>query len=136
MKAICIERVFIHNPFSIIEKGDTVDVSIENDKLFVNAIPISRIGFLRHFRADGSEIKMTYSDFEYILCNYVFTMAMFYPEKINDVEYFLIIKDWGTKRIYISCNENEGIIHVSFNHNCWEQYKSYEDALDGISNHI
>lgn len=135
MKATCIERAVFINPFFIIEKDETADVSIENDKFLVNTIPVSRIVFLKHFKVDNSEVKMTYSDFEYILCNYVFTMAMFYPQDMCNGERFLIIKDWNTRRIYISCNENEGIIRVSFNHNDWDQYKSYEDALDGIRNH-
>ena len=135
MKANCIERVVNLNPFFIIEKGETIDASIENDKFFVNTIPISRTGFFNHFRVDNSEVKMTYSDFEYILCNCVFIIAMFYPQDMCNGERFLIIKDWDTRRIYISCNENEGIIRVSFNYNDWEQYTSYEDALDGIRNY-
>ena len=34
MKATCIKRVVNFNPFFIIEKDETVDVSIENDKFF------------------------------------------------------------------------------------------------------
>lgn len=136
MKATCIRRLVNKRPFFIVEKDETVDVSIDGDNVFtVNGIPMTRSGFFHHFKTDNPEVKMSYSDFEHILRNYVFTMALIYPEYISNGEHFLIIKDWCNKRIYISCNEKENSIRVSFNHGSWDQYTSYEDAMEDICNH-
>lgn len=79
---------------------------------------------------------MTYSEFEWKLCNEVFTMAMFYPEQNEEGKRYLYIQNWNDTAVYIFCveTENSTLVRVSFNHNGWKLYGSYEDALKGICN--
>ena len=137
MKATCTKRFVSFRPYFIIEEGETVDVSIENNNTFViKCAQMHSTRFFNHFKSGNPKIKLGYSDFEYILCNYVFPDAVFYPADMGNEGYCLIIQDWSNKRICISCNEKEGTIYVSFNHNNWVCYGSYETALEGIRKSI
>lgn len=77
---------------------------------------------------------MTYEDFEWTLCNRVFTMAVFYPVEYNNV-HSLIIQDWNNSVIMITSNRVANVIRVSYP-DSQEIFKSYNEALEGIKNHI
>lgn len=134
-KAICTKRLVNNFPFIIIEAGEVVDYTVKDKKFIVRDIAIVPPAFFNNFKVTEGIDKMSYSDFEYILCNYVFTMAMFYPEDMGNGNRHLIIKDWDYRCIYISISEYESVIRVSFNHSNWELYESYEAVLEGIRNH-
>lgn len=135
MKAICTHRLVHNFPFIVIEEGEVVDYTVKDKRFIVRDIAIVPPAFFNHFKVTEGIDKMSYSDFEYILCNYVFTMAMFYPTDIGNGERDLIIKDWDGKRIDILINEKENSIFIAFNCRSWELYESYEDALECIRNH-
>ena len=134
-KAICTRKLVHNFPFIVIEEGEVVDYTVKDKRFIVRDITIVPPAFFNHFKVTEGIDKMSYSDFEYILCNYVYTMAMLYPTDIGDGESVLIIKDWDNKRIHILINEKENSIFVSFNYGSYELYESYEDALEGIRNH-
>lgn len=134
-KAICTKRLVNNFPFIIIEEGEVIDYTVKDKKFIVRDIAIVPPAFFNNFKVTEGIDKMSYSDFEYILCNYVFTMAMLYPEDMGNGERHLIIKDWDTKRIFIFINEKENAVHVSFNRLGWATYTGYEAALEGIRNH-
>lgn len=139
MKAICNRRCFQYTSRGIFiaEKGEVVDYII-NDKGFVVKgwgenldIFFTRPTFFNYFKV--LDVKMSYSDFEYILCNYIFTDAVLFPNEYSGVHH-LIIQGWGGVTIIITVNKEENIIRVSFDDK-QEKYISYEEALDGIRNH-
>ena len=76
---------------------------------------------------------MTYDDFEWNLCNRVFTMAVFFPQEYCGIR-TLIIQNWNHEVIMITSNKEENNIRVSFA-DCQEIYKTYDDAYEGIINH-
>jgi len=130
MKAICVRRLFSG---IIVENGEVVDYSVREKKFIVRDAVMHPTMFFNHFKVTEGYDKMSYSDFEYILCNYVFNMAVLFPEEYNGI-HNLIIQDWNGKVIMISVNKNEDIIRVSFD-NAQEKYSSYEEDLEGIRNH-
>lgn len=77
---------------------------------------------------------MNYSEFEWALCNRVFTMAVLSPFEYNGV-HTLIIQDWDNSVIMITSNKEENVIRVSYD-NCQEVYGSYDEAITGIKNHF
>ena len=133
MKVICIHN--LHDPLLIVESGDVVDYTVKDKKFIIRGVAMSSTTFFNYFKVTEGIDKMSYSDFEYILCNYIYTMAMLYPTDMGNGERALVIKDWDNKRIDILINEKENSIFVAFNCRSWELYESYEDALEGIRSH-
>lgn len=135
MKAICTKRIFKYeyNYVFVVEEGEVVDYTVKDKKFVIRDAEINPATFFNHFKVVEGKDKMTYSDFEYILCNYVFGMAVLFPEEYNGV-HNLIIQDWNGKVIMITVSKNEDVIRVSFD-DTQEKYTSYEEALDGIKNH-
>lgn len=134
MKAICVKRTAkCANDVLIVEEGEVVDYTVRDKKFIIGDVALSPAFFFHNFKVIEGFEKMSYSDFEYILCNYVFTMAVLFPEEYNGTR-SLIIHDWNDKVIMIAVNKNEDVIRVSFD-DMQEKYSSYEDALDGIKNH-
>ena len=135
MKAICINRVFKYmgDRFFTVEEGETVNYTIEDDRFIVKGVAIKHTAFFAHFKVTEGEDKMNYSDFEYILCNNVFTSAVLFPEEYSGVHH-LIIQNWNHATVMITVNKEENIIRVSFEDR-QEIYSTYEEALDGIRNH-
>lgn len=135
MKAVCIKRLFEYttNGLFVVEDGEVVDYTVSEKKFIIRDVAMPATTFFNHFKVTEGFEKMSYSDFEYILCNYVFGMAVLFPEEYNGIR-SLIIQDWNGKVVMITVNENEDVIRVSFE-DTQEKYSSYEDALDGIRNH-
>lgn len=136
MKAKCIKQLMtiIDYDYIAINEGEIVNYTTSN-KFFIikeNEIEITSMAFFYHFRVIEGDDKMSYSDFEYILCNYVFRSAVLFPEEYDGVRH-LIIQNWS-RSILITINKEETIIRVSFE-NGQEIYSTYEEALDGIINH-
>lgn len=126
MRAICLRRV------GALEKGETVNYIVSDNRYVVNnSISLNRMSFLYHFKVIEGNERMKYSDFEYILCNHVFTMSVLFPQEYSGIRH-LIIQSWDS--VLITINKEEDVIRVSFK-NGQEIYSSYEDALDGIINH-
>jgi hypothetical protein len=135
MKAICTKRL-LENTISgifLVEEGEVVDYTVREKKFIIRGVAISADMFFNYFKVTEGFEKMNYSDFEYILCNYVFDMAILFPEEYNGIR-SLIIQDWNGRVIMITVNKNEDVIRVSFDET-QEKYSSYEEALDGIKNH-
>lgn len=134
-KAICTERLFTYttNSILVVEKGEVVNYTVRDRKFIVRDVAFPSTLFFNHFKVTEGTDKMTYSDFEYILCNHVFTMAVFFPEEYSGI-HNLIIQDWTGEVIMITVNKNESVIRVSFE-DAQEKYSSYEEALEGIRNH-
>ena len=127
MKAICKNRMIT------VCEGEVVNYTVENGKFIINEdVALNPSAFFYHFKVAEGADKMTYSDFEYILCNYVFRSAVLFPEEYDGVHH-LIIQNWSNS-ILITINKEETIIRVSFE-NGQEIYSTYEDALDGIKTH-
>ena len=135
MKAICTKRLIEHssNGLFLVEEGEVVDYTVMEKKFTVDGVTIPPPLFFNHFKVTEGFEKMNYSDFEYILCNYVFKMALLFPEEYNGIR-SLIIQDWNGQAIMITVNRNEDVVRVSFE-DTQEKYSSYEEALDGIKNH-
>lgn len=135
MKAICTKRIFKYeyNYVFVVEEGEVIDYAVRDKKFVIRDVEIPTATFFNHFKVTEGFDKMSYSDFEYILCNYIFKMALLFPEEYNGVR-SLIIHDWNNKIIMIAVNKEENVIRVSFN-DTQEKYSSYEEALDGIKNH-
>lgn len=76
---------------------------------------------------------MNYSDFEWKLCNRVFTEAVFMPEEYSGVRH-LIIQGWGGVTYMITIDKAEKNIRVSYP-DCQEVYSSYEEAYEKIKAH-
>ena len=77
---------------------------------------------------------MNYNDFEWTLCNRVFTMAVLFPSEYNNV-HSLIIQNWNNSVIMITSNREETEIRVSYPDG-QEIFQSYDEALEGIKKHI
>lgn len=135
MKAICTKRLleYASNGIFMVEEGEVVDYTVREKRFIIRDVVIPIPLFFNHFKVTEGCDKMTYSDFEYILCNYVFKMAVLFPEEYNGI-HSLVIQDWNGRVIMIAVNKNEDVIRVSFD-DTQEIYSSYEDALDGIRNH-
>jgi hypothetical protein len=133
-KAICINPIVVY-PFEYISKGDVVDYTVKNNEFIVHDDKLHASIFFGHFKVTNGIDKMSYYNFEYVLCNYVFDMAVLYPQEIDNGKHHLIIKDWDNKQVHISADDGKSEIYVSFNHSNWELYANYEDALEGIRNH-
>jgi hypothetical protein len=135
MKAICTQTLLKNTIKGIflVEEGEVIDYTVSEKQFIIRDVAIPDVLFFNHFKVTEGFEKMTYSDFEYILCNYVFRMAVLFPEEYNGIR-SLIIQDWDGSVIMITVNKKENIIRVSFD-NMQEKYSSYEEALDGIKNH-
>jgi hypothetical protein len=136
MKAICTKRFFTFGltiPVIIVEEGSIVEYTVE-DKLFdVCDVYLKPSEFFCHFKVTEGFDKMSYSDFEYILCNYVFDMAVLFPNEYDGVHH-LVIQDAWKGTIMINVNKEENVIRVSFPDE-QKLYTSYDDALEAIRNH-
>lgn len=138
MKAICTNNLTDHNGsnFFVFEKGKTINYTSKDNCFIIEPgnVSITRAAFFAHFKVTAGDDRMTYSDFEYILCNYIFTQAVLFPEEYSGVHH-LIIQNWNHEVIMITINKAENVIRVSFKDD-QQLYSSYEEALDGIKNHI
>lgn len=134
MKAICKRRLceYMGDKFFQVEEGEIVEYTVKNKRFVVRNVAIHPHGFFEHFKVIEGEDKMSYSDFEYILCNYVFRDAVLFPEEYNGVHH-LIIQGWGGITIMININK-EGKIRVSYP-DFQENYENYEEALEAIRTH-
>lgn len=134
MKAVCKERVFeyVGSRIFVVEAGDVVNYTVKNRMFIVNDIIVAPTIFFNKFKVMEGSDKMKYSDFEYILCNYVFRDAVLFPEEYNGLHH-LIIQGWGNTTIMISA-ESEEHIRVSYP-DCQKIYTDYESALEAIKNH-
>lgn len=132
MKAICNNRIlkYTGNGIFVVEDGEVVDYTTDNNNFVVNGYVLDSVTFFAHFKVTEGNQKMSYSDFEYILCNYVFRDAVLFPNEYSGVHY-LIIQDGGGVTIMVTVNKEENIIRVSFEEK-QEKYVSYEEALEGI----
>ena len=77
---------------------------------------------------------MNYEEFEWTLCNRVFTMAVLNPFDYNGV-HSLVIQDWNNSVIMVTSNRVANVIRVSYP-DSQEIFKSYDEALEGIKKHI
>ena len=135
MKAVCIKRVIDRNEngLMMIEEGDIVNYEVKNKKFIVNNLTLTSVAFFAHFRVHDGIDRMSYSDFEYILCNHIFGAAVLFPNSYSGIRH-LIIQDWNHDTIMITINKDENVIRVSFS-DVQNVYTTYEDALDGICAH-
>ena len=135
MKAICTKRVceYLGDKFFTVEEGEIIKYTVEDGRFIVKDVAIKPTAFFAHFKVTEGEDKMSYSDFEYILCNHVFTSAVLFPEEYSGVHH-LIIQNWNHATVMITVNKDENVIRVSFEDK-QEKYLTYEEALDGIRNH-
>ena len=76
---------------------------------------------------------MSYSDFEWKLCNRIFTDAVFMPQEYSGVKH-LIIQGRGGATYMITIDKSEKVIRVSYP-DYQEVYSSYEEAYEKIQNH-
>lgn len=135
MKAICIERVsaWVGSELIEIEIGDIVEYSAENFKFLVRGVKFVPTAFFAHFKVTEGDDRIGYSDFKYILCNYIFKNAVLYPNEYNGVRH-LDIQEWDYS-IMITVNKEENDIRISYPDK-QEHYESYEDALEGIRSFV
>ena len=135
MKAICKKRSieFAGNGVILFEDGEIVDYTVSERKFTARGVEMPAAKFFNNFKVIEGFDKMNYSDFEYILCNYVFDMAVLFPNEYNGIHH-LIIQDVFKGIIMITVNAEENVVRVSFDDK-QENYASYEDAIDGIKNH-
>lgn len=135
MKAICKDRIYstIGNKLLVVEAGEIIDYTVNSMKFIINGVGLTPASFFNHFKVINGNEKLNYSDFEYILCNYVFPEAVLFPSEYSGIHH-LIIQGWGGNTIMITVNKNENAIRVSFD-DVQEKYTNYEDALSGIKNH-
>ena len=133
MKAICTKGTLmsaINGNIIFFEEGDIVEYTARERKFIVMGVELYPTIFFNHFKVVEGKDRMTYSDFEYILCNYIFSSAVLFPNEYNGIRH-LIIQDMFKGTIMITVNKEENIIRVSFD-DTQEKYSSYEEALDGI----
>ena len=135
MKAICTKRIFKYeyNYVLVVEEGEVVDYTVRDKNFVIRDAEINPATFFHHFKVTDGNDRMSYSNFEYILCNYVFGSAVLFGDEYNGIRH-LVIQDMFKGIIMIAANANEDIIRVSFD-DMQEKYSSYEEALDGIKNH-
>ena len=136
MKAVCIKRLVEYkkngNGLLVVEEGEVVNYTVREKKFVIDDATLSAALFFNNFKVTEGFEKMSYSDFEYILCNYVFSMAVLFPNEYNGSRH-LVIQDMFKGTIMITVNKGEDVIRVSFDDK-QEKYTTYEDALDGIKN--
>lgn len=138
MKAICKERLFkvLNDVPVIFEKGDIVEYTVEDKKFIVKGISLFPAQFFAHFKVTEGANKLEYSDFEYILTNYVFTDAVLFPEEYNGVKH-LIIQIPSDDVIMLTTNKSDDLIRVSYSDKKENDYYSdYQSALEGIQKHV
>ena len=70
---------------------------------------------------------MTYSEFEYKICNDLFPMAVLFPHEYCGVR-SLIVQNWNHSVIMITINREENNIRVSLP-NKQLDFESYDKAL-------
>lgn len=122
---------------AVIMKGETVDCTSHDGKFFIGEAEISSHTIFAYFKVVEGNLKMSYSDFEYILCNNVFKMALLSPGEYSGIRHLIIHNPtFGCHDdlvIMITVNRDEDVIRVSYPD---EQriFASYEDALDYIRN--
>lgn len=131
-EAICTRGLFelTDNGTITINEGEVVGYTVMDKKFIVRDHKLSPASFFNHFKVT---YKMTYSNFEYILRNYVFTMATLFHNEYNG-QHHLVIQDAWKGTIMITANERKNTIRVSFADK-QAVYSTYEDALEGIRNH-
>jgi hypothetical protein len=120
-------------------KGETVDCDCtsHDGKLFIGNTEISSHTIFAYFKVIDGDLKMSYNDFEYVLCNHVFRMALLSPGEYAGVRHLIIHNPvFGLVDdliIMITVNKTENTIRVSYPD---EQrvFTSYEDAIDYIRN--
>ena len=135
MKAICTNnlRASTDTGFFVVDDGEVVNYTVREKKFIIGGVVMTPATFFNYFKVIEGKEKMTYSDFEYILCNYVFGGAVLFPNEYSGIRH-LVIQDMFKGTIMITVNKGEDIIRVSFDDK-QEKYSSYEEALDGIRNH-
>lgn len=135
MKAICTKTDLGLNIIGI-KVGTEVDVTKEENSNYFDisfnghTIPIISHCFFWRFKVTEGNLKMHYSDFDYILTNYVFGSAVLFPNEYSGIRH-LVIQDWHDYTVMITINKGEDAIRVSYP-NCQAYYKSYEEAIEGI----
>ena len=132
MKAICTQMMITYtdNGITLFEEGAVVEYTVVERKFIISGAEMYPTTFFSHFKVIEGKERMSYSDFEYILCNYIFSSAVLFPNEYCGVRH-LIIQDMFKGTIMITVNKGEDIIRVSFD-DTQEKYSSYEEALDGI----
>ena len=135
MKAICTKRIFKYmgDRFFTVEEGTVINYIVKDKRFIVKDVAILPTAFFAHFKVTEGKERMSYSDFEYILCNYIFTDAVLFPNEYSGVHH-LIIQGCGGATIMITVNKKENVIRVSFDDK-QEKYSNYEAALEGIRSH-
>lgn len=135
MKAVCIRFSFELSVIGI-DVCAKVDYNNLDDKEFKiiaengKSANITRQWFFYLFKVIGGNDIMAYSDFEYILCNMAFPMAVLFPNEYSGIRH-LIIQDIDGCVIMITVNKLGDNIRISFP-GIQKECKSYEDALDKI----
>lgn len=134
MTAICTKGFLEYTPNGVIifESGDLIDYVRKGSRFVFENIELPSEQFFNYFKVVEGNDKMSYSDFEWILCNRIFTMSVLFPEEYNGIRHLIIQNLYNA--ILITINREETVIRVSFD-DTQEKYASYEDALDGIKNH-
>jgi hypothetical protein len=134
MKAICTKGIFRYeyNYVFEVDEGEVVDYTVRDKRFVIGDAEIPPTTFFNHFKVIEGKERMTYSDFEYILCNYVFGSAVLWGDEYNGIRH-LVIQDMFKGIIMIAVNKGEDVIRVSFDDK-QEKYTTYEEALDGIKN--
>ena len=134
MKAICTNALRASTDIGlfVVDEGEVVDYTVREKKFVIDDVMVPPATFFNHFKVTEGNDRMIYSDFEYILCNYVFGSAVLFPNEYNGIRH-LIIQDMFKGIIMIAVNKGENVIRVSFDDK-QEKYTTYEDALDGIKN--
>lgn len=132
----CVENIAIRG--HRIDREEEVCIIENNGSFDLYGEKIRRetvFAHFAHFRTIDGELKMTYSDFEYVLCNHVFRMALLSPGEYSGIRHLIIHNPtFGCHDdlvIMIAVNRDQNIIRVSYPD---EQrvFSSYEDALDYI----
>lgn len=116
----------------IVEEGEIVEyVRQKNGDFIIRDVTIPSIYFFNHFVATDSEVRMTYSDFNWILINRVFPDGCMVCDDYKGHN-AIIYPQWSGV-IMLTVNSEETEIRVSFPDD-QEKYSTYEEALNGIRN--
>ena len=131
MKVKCIRRLYKFDGQStlMVDENEIIEYAVDTRGFIINDVKLTRPEFFYHFEVIQGEDQMCYADFEYILCNYIFTSAVLFPNEYSGVHH-LVIHDWF-ESILITINKKENKIRVSFETG-QEIYPSYEAAIAGI----
>lgn len=132
MKAICIQMMITYtdNGITLFEEGEVVEYTAREREFIIYGAEMHSTTFFSHFKVTEGKERMSYSDFEYILCNYIFSSAVLFPNEYCGVRH-LVIQDMFKGTIMITVNKREDIIRVSFN-DTQEKYSTYEEAIEEI----